>query len=253
MKKTIFVCLCFVQTLIFANEHLILPDTNINGIKPSPNVSLSDFFISANIFLLNYVVDGKVNYTGISADKISINELVNNIANADLNNADKNTRLSFYLNAYNLLVIKNVVDNLPLNKPIDVIGFFDKKTFEVAGSYMTLNALENNKLRPDPRVHFALVCAAKGCPQIMNEAFFPDKVQTQLDALTLKALNSVTFIKVDDKSKTVKISKIFDWYQDDFIKVSGSAINYINAKRTTPIPASYAVEFYEYDWSLNGK
>ncbi|MBK7568789.1 MAG: DUF547 domain-containing protein [Chitinophagales bacterium] len=252
MKKTIFLLFCFCNVVLFAKSKSETPDTNISETIVYPTETLTDFFTSANSFFNKFIIDGKVNYTAIKNDPDSLQKLINFIGKADLTGADKNTATAFYINSYNLLVIKTVIDNLPLAKPTDITGFFDTKKHAVAGSYMTLNDLENKKLRPDPRVHFVLVCAAKGCPKIINEAYTPDKVQAQLDTQTKIAINDNSFIKIDEKTKTVKISKIFDWYKDDFIKTSGSAIIYINKYRTSAIPTNYTVSFYEYDWSLNG-
>jgi hypothetical protein len=171
----------------------------------------------------------------------------------DLTDADKNTKTAFYLNAYNIIVIQSVINNLPIAKPTDVNGFFDETKHNVAGVNLTLNEIENTKLRPDARVHFALVCAAKGCPKISSEAFTPEKVESQLSSLTKKALNDNTFIKVDNAKATVQISKIFDWYGVDFVKSAGSALAYINSYRDVKIPENFKIAYYEYNWNLNGK
>jgi hypothetical protein len=230
------------------------PDTNENDPAASVTFSLDDFFTAANTFLSAYVADGKVDYAGIKSEQSSIQKLTDAIASADLSAAGQNTKIAFYLNAYNLLVIKSVVDKLPINSPLDVPGFFDTKKHNVAGEYLTLNDIENKKLRPDPRVHFALVCAARGCPKIINEAYMPSTVQDQLTRQTKKAMNDASFIKVDNTAKTVKISKIFDWYKDDFLKQPGTtALTFINQYRDVKIPADYSLGYYEYDWSLNKK
>lgn len=219
----------------------------------SPLTDLSEFFSKSNTFLSTYVANGKVDYKTLAADPTALNKLTDMIATADLSDVDKNTRTAFYINAYNILTIKSVVANMPLKSPLDVAGFFDTKQHQIAGAKLTLNEIENTKLRPDARVHFVLVCAANGCPQIINEAYMPDKIQNQLNTQTKKALSDSNFIRVDASTKTVAISQIFEWYKDDFIKDAGTVINYINKFRTTPIPADYKVTTYEYDWKLNIK
>lgn len=253
MKKTIILLCCFCNIVLFAKSKSETPDTNISEIIIYPTETLNDFFTSAHSFFNKFIIDGKVNYTAIKNDPDSLQKLINFIGKADLTGADKNTATAFYINSYNLLVIKTVIDNLPLAKPTDLTGFFDTKKHAVGGSYMTLNQLENKKLRPDPRVHFVLVCAAKGCPKIINEAYLPDKLQTQLNTQTKKALNDNSFIQVDNETKSIKVSQIFEWYKDDFIKSSGSALNFINQYRSTAIPTSYTLSYYSYDWNLNGK
>ena len=253
MKKVLFILFAFSNTLLFANIAVVVPDTNENGINYDETLSFEVFFKKTDTFLGKYIRNGNVDYTAIKAEYNSLKELVAFIANADINSKDQDTKTAFYLNAYNLLVIKSVVDNLPLKSPLDVSGFFDSKKHAVAGSYLTLNDLENKKLRSDARVHFVLVCAAKGCPKIISEAYLPETMQIQLETQTIKAINNDTFIKVDHETKTVEISQIFDWYKDDFISSSGSVINYINKYRINEIPTSYTISYSTYDWNLNGK
>lgn len=251
MKK-LFVITCSILGFTLPTQASNFPDTNENAIvEVATTATLDDFFTAANNFLVKYTTDGKVDYSGIKTEGTSIKELYETIGNTDLGNADKNTRTAFFLNAYNIIVIHSVVKNMPVAKPTDVKGFFDATKHNVAGSYLTLNDIENNKLRPDPRVHFSLVCAAKGCPKIASEAFMPSTVETQLTALTKKAMNDASFIKVDNTNKVVKISQIFDWYGADFIKSNGSALSFINSYRDSKIPDSYKVEYYTYDWNLN--
>jgi hypothetical protein len=145
---------------------------------------------------------------------------------------------------------------MPIAKPTDVTGFFDAIKFNLAGTQITLSDIENKKIRAvykDPRVHFALVCAAKSCPPIANYAFTPTNVEAKLEAITKAALNNNSFIKVDDAKKTVQFSQILDWYKDDFLAVAKNNLEYVNKYRTTAIPANYTQSFYDYNWALNIK
>jgi len=94
-----------------------------------------------------------------------------------------------------------------------------------------------------------LVCAAKGCPPIIAEAYRPETLEKQLQQQTVKAMNSSDFVKIQ-KDK-VLLSELMKWYQQDFTKEGVSLIEYINSYRKTPIPASLKVEFYNYNWELN--
>lgn len=216
----------------------------------------SGFFTKANAFFKKNVSYGGVNYPGIKAAPAELNELVAMVGSYNASAVDKNTKKAFYLNAYNILVIKNVVNHYPISKPLDVPGFFDAKKFKIAGSSMTLSAIENKVVRPtfkDARVHFALVCAAKSCPPIASYAFMPSKVNSQLEAITKKALNRKSFIKVNSEKKTVALSQILDWYKEDFLAEAPNILAYVNKYRTEKIPASYKQSFYTYNWALNVK
>lgn len=214
------------------------------------------FFTKADAFFKANVVSGGVAYASVKADPSGLNALVKDIASYPFKSVGKSTQKAFLINAYNILVIKNVVDHYPISKPMDVPGFFDKKKFNVAGMSLTLSDIENKKIRPvykDARTHFVLVCAAKSCPPIANYAFTPSKLESQLNARTKLAMNSKSFIKVDNNKKTVRISQIFEWYAADFKAEAKDFVAYINKYRTTAIPASYKSSFYTYNWALNVK
>jgi len=215
----------------------------------------SKFFVEVDAFLKKYVNEGRVNYAAIKQNSTEIKALVSVLNQFDLKNLpDANTELAFWINAYNILVIQAVVANYPIQSPMDVKGFFDTQKHIVAGELLTLNDIENKKVREkfkDARIHFALVCAARSCPPIINEAYFGDKLNVQLNARTRTNLNDPKFIRVDKTAKKAYLSEIFRWYERDFTATGKSALEYINQFRTEKIPNSYAVDYYKYDWSLN--
>ncbi len=215
------------------------------------------FFTKADAFFkANVSSSGGVYYASVKADPTALNSLVDDIASYRFSSQSNNTNKAFLINAYNILVIKNVVDHYPITKPLDVPGFFDQKKFDVGGMSLTLSDIENKKIRPvykDARTHFVLVCAAKSCPSIANYAFMPSKLETQLSVRTQEAMDNRSFIKVNDENRTVRISQIFEWYADDFKAEARNFVTYINKYRSTPIPENYKLSFYTYDWALNEK
>jgi len=216
----------------------------------------SDFFQKADGFLKKYVASGKVDYATIKANPQALNELVTLIENYKTSGKSANELKAFYLNAYNISTIHGIIKKYPIDKPTNIDGFFDKQTHQIAGKSTTLNDLENKIIRPtykDARIHFALVCAANGCPKIGNFAFMPSKVESQLEAQTKKAMNDKYFIRVDAGKKQVLYSQIFDWYKADFLAEAKSVVEFINKYRTSPIGSDYKAGTYEYDWTLNKK
>ena len=205
-------------------------------------------------FFKTHVSNESIDYAIIYANPSSLNNIVDKIGSKDVSSFTRNEKLAFYINAYNVLVIKNVIDNYPITSPLKVKGFFKSITFNVAGQQLTLNDLENNKVRQlgDARIHFALVCGAKGCPPIIAGAYLPKTLNSQLDLQTQLAVNSRSFTRVFE-NKNVQLSQIFDWYKDDFVKDGSSLIEFINQYRTNPILTSAKVSFYEYNWNLNSK
>ncbi len=215
---------------------------------------LNAFFDKADSFFSISVSDGLVEYS--SVNKVKLDELVSIIGETNLSDARGEQKKTFYINAYNILVIKQVVDNYPISSPMKVDGFFDKTKFKVAGEELTLNGIENDiirKLYSDARIHFVLVCAAMSCPPITSTAYKPLRLDVALDEQTIKALNNDNFIKVDNAKKEVQISEIFKWYNTDFLKDHEDILEYINEYRAKKIPADYKVSYYSYDWDLNQK
>ena len=222
----------------------------------APAASPSDQLAAETTALLQKHVDanGQVDYAALRRDPARLNALLKTVAGFDAAAASAADRKAFYLNAYNLLVIGEVVERYPLSSVEKVPGFFDKNLVTVAGEKMTLNALENKKVREpyqDPRIHFALVCGAKGCPTLSRTAYVGRQLDAQLTAQARRVLQDPRFIRVSDQDKTARLSQIFKWYADDFKASGKTGVAYVNQYRSQPIPATYAVEYYDYNWALN--
>lgn len=214
--------------------------------------STNDFFVKADTFFKTYVSNGRVKYEAIKKNPASLNELVEMASKIKVSKSQPKTFQSFYINAYNLAVIKGIVAKYPVKSPLHIKGFFDKTTYTIAGKPTTLNDLENKILRKnfpgEARFHFALVCAGLGCPPIIPEAYKPSALDKQLQRQTVKALNNPKFIKV--KGNKVQLSQIFEWYKEDFTR-KGSEIDYVNLFRKEKLPAKAKISYYAYDWTLN--
>ncbi|WP_106790704.1 DUF547 domain-containing protein [Aquimarina sp. Aq78] len=210
------------------------------------------FFTKADSFFKTYVSNGRIDYKTIKKDPSSLEELLRIAANVKVTTSDAKTYQAFYINAYNLAVIKGIVDKYPTKSPLDIKGFFDKTTYTLGGKKTTLNDLENKILRKnfpkEARFHFVLVCAGLGCPPIIPSAYKPSTLEDQLQRQTVKALNNPNFIKV--KGNKVRLSQIFEWYKGDFTQ-NGSEVDFVNKFRKEKIPAKAKVSYYSYDWSLN--
>jgi hypothetical protein len=217
---------------------------------------VKSFIISADNFFKKYVSNGQVAYSKIKQNSTEIETLYKEMGTLILSGHDDNSKKAFYINSYNLIAIYGVAKRYPLKSPLDVDGFFDKALHTVATEKMTLNDLELTKLlQPykDARVHFALACAAKGCPPLANFAFQPDKLDQQLTGRAALALNNKEWVRVYAEQNKVELSKIFDWYKGDFTVDGKSPLDWINQFRKAKIPISFLVGYYEYDWTLNEK
>ncbi len=214
-------------------------------------LSAQPFFEISNQFFRENVKDGLVKYDRVNMDRSVLDDLITRIGNYDLIAVSDAEKKAFYINAYNLLVIHQILNNYPSEGPLEIEGFFDAITSSVAGEKLTLNELEKERLFkafPDPRIHFVLVCAAVGCPPLADFAYLPLSIEKQLKERTIYVVNFEPFIRVN--SNTIQISKIFDWYKADFTKQKNTVIKYIDSYHSGDL-ADKQLSFYEYDWSLN--
>lgn len=209
-------------------------------------------FKDFNTFYSLYVHLGKVKYDQIQYNRDLIELLVKRIGEQSLNRQSDDFKVAFYINAYNLLTIYQIVENYPdIQSVMDIPGFFKERKFLIAGSYMTLDELEFQglfQIKKDPRYHFALVCGAQSCPLLYNQAFVPEQLDKQLDARTRVILNFEDYVNLSDGQST--LFKVMDWYRADFVATK-SLIAWINDYRDIPIAEGMPIVFAEYDWALN--
>jgi hypothetical protein len=219
--------------------------------------SFSTFFLTAqpsheafDVLLKKHVsADGKVNYKNFQADKIALDGYIKKLAdNAPQDSWSKNDKLAYWINAYNALTIKTIITNYPLSKitDLDAGKTWDVKRFTLGNKKLSLNDIENTILRPmgDARIHFAINCAAKSCPPLLNKAFTAVNVNDLLESRTKSFINSSANTL---KTNEIKLSKIFDWYGKDF----GNIVAFINKYAKTQVNATAKISFNEYDWRLN--
>src|SRR2546423_624733 len=209
-----------------------------------------------NRLLGKYVTSGGVKYAewkNNAADVQALQTVVDGIAKESVSGLDKRQQVAFYLNAYNAWILHEALGKYPTKSVKDTFfSFFTGKRITVAGQQTSFKALEDDVIRKlgEPRVHFALNCASRSCPPLNREAFSGPKLEEQFEKLAKGYVNSEPGVNSNAATKSAELSKIFDWYKDDF-KADGGAIAFINKRRSTPIPAEAKVSFQDYDWGLN--
>ncbi|OIQ23173.1 DUF547 domain-containing protein [Lacinutrix sp. MedPE-SW] len=216
--------------------------------------TIETFFKQADSFFKTYVKNGRVAYSEIKKEPSTLNEVLKTAEGITVSKTDAKNYQAFWINAYNLSVIKGLVDNYPTSSPLNDKGFFDKTKYNLAGKKVTLNSIENDLLRAqfkDARFHFVLVCGAVGCPPLINKAYLPITLEAQLQKQATLAINGDYFIKVNNKKKQVNGSKILEWYKEDFTVNGKSEIEYLNSFRTAKIPTDYKLSYFEYNWNIN--
>ncbi len=213
----------------------------------------SEFFSMADSFFKDNVKDGLVAYAELKDNPAKLDELIDMARLLSVSKDDPDEFQAFWINGYNLIVIKGIVNHYPIKSPLDIDGFFNSKKYEIGGNKITLDYIENQLLRknfPDePRFHFVLVCGALGCPPILDKAYMPSTLDRQLEDQTEKALHDPEFIRVNNGQ--VKVSQIFEWYKGDFTHDGQTLVGYINQFRTENLPEDAKVSYYKYNWTLN--
>jgi len=220
--------------------------------------------ISHNIFnelLSNYVSEvGEVNYKGFIADSVRFNEyfaLLEN--NHPTMKWSKNERLAFWINTYNAYTIRLIIRNYPVKSIKDLGGSiykvntaWDIKLINICEEIYDINNIEHQKIRDqfdEPRIHFAINCASVSCPKLFNEAFYPERLEEQLEQVTREFVNDEKKNLITAEKAT--ISKIFSWYSGDFKLGNESVSDFINKYSEVKLNSDSDVDYMDYDWSLN--
>jgi len=210
-----------------------------------------------NRLLGKYVTSGGVKYAewkANSADMQAIQSVVDGISKENVSALGKQQQLAFYINAYNAWILHEALGKYPTKSVKDALfTFFTSKRITVAGQQTSFNALEKETIRSkfsEPRVHFALNCASRSCPPLSRQAFTAGNLDGQFETLAKGYVNSERGVKYNDAAKSAELSKIFDWYKDDF-KADGGPIAFINKRRSAQIPADAKISYQDYDWGLN--
>jgi hypothetical protein len=230
---------------------------------------------------------GLVNYRELKAHRGRLDRFVDSLSTLNGKVYDtwsENERIAFWINAYNALTLKAIIDNYPIKASIfrslrfpsnsirQIAGVWDELTFNVMRSGMTLDQIEHKTLRAkfhEPRIHMALVCAAMGCPILRNVPYLAEKLDAQLNDQANRFLGNPDKFRIDRSAGTVYLSSIFKWFGQDFENQFGtteklsrfqgperSVLNFVSGylnpeDRTYLETGVFSIDYLKYDWSLN--
>lgn len=211
--------------------------------------------------LQTYVQDGLVDYAGLKSNPEDLKLYLKQTSVVTKENFDKwnkDEQLAFLINVYNAQSLALIIENYPIKSIKDIAsdtgGAWKLPIVNLFGELLTLDTLENEVIRtnhPDPRVHFALVCAALGCPDLINTPYEAKTLDTQLEKQTKTFLMDSDKNSIDTEQKILKLSPIFDWFKEDFSAKSGSVIEFVNPYYDNKANKEFKIEYTNYDWSLN--
>jgi hypothetical protein len=248
-----------------------LSEASVQAVEPAASVTAPETFDhGAFTALLQEVVDerGYVDYAALAADPASLGAYLRRLAATDPSNLSDDDRLAFWLNVYNAYTLKLIADNYPVGSIRDVVGGafiplvntpFKVEFVTVGGEVMTLDDVEHGTIREEfdePRIHFALVCAARSCPPLRAEAYVGDRLDAQLDEQARRFLHNPAKNRVPAGEDTIELSKIFSWFKGDFGGTDAALQAFLAAYfdgdvRDELARGAYVVDFLRYDWALN--
>ena len=196
---------------------------------------------------------GEVNYAGLKSETAKLNTYLELLRqNPVKSNWPKNKQLVYWINAYNAFTLKLILDNYPLKKITDLENGkpWDKVWIKLGDKSYSLNNIENDIIRPqfnEPRIHFAVNCAAKSCPPLLNRAWTVANLERSFESQTKAFVNNPKYNKISASSAS--LSKIFDWYGEDF----GDIRSFLNKYSNVKLKDKSNLDYMEYDWNLNEK
>jgi Protein of unknown function, DUF547 len=214
-----------------------------------------------NDVLQTHVRDGFVNYPEIQSDQrfaayLALLDRVNPSALPS-----ERDQLTFWINAYNACAIEGILDGYSPKPYIGWYRFFKMRTNGIGGVPLSLSDLEHEILRKqfhEPRIHFAIVCASSSCPKLPSWAYDATQLDQQLDLAARAFINDPTRNRFDRQQRTAFLSKIFDWFEDDFVMRAGSVPQFVahyvdDADLARDLAGGLLrIAYLDYDWSLNG-
>lgn len=217
-----------------------------------------------------HVRDGRVDYDAFAAAP-TFRGYLDALERADPSTLDDAERLAFWINVYNAYTIELIVRHgeresiRNINKTLGLVagkGPWSEPLVRAGGRRLTLDEVEHEIVRKqfrEPRIHFALVCAAVSCPPLRAQAYTGARLAAQLDEQTrLFVRHTPAANRVDAAARKVYVSPIFDWYRQDFggsdAAIGRFLAGYYGAGTERELLASgaFKLETTPYDWSLNG-
>ena len=238
--------------------------------------------------LKGYVKNGRVDYASLQKNRTGIDNFVkqiNSVKAEEYQSWSRDQQLTFWINSYNGWFLQIVIDRYPIrgsrllgvlypdNSVQRIAGIWDNIKTRAAGREVSLNDIEHKILRPifqEPRIHFSIVCASLGCPLLSPEPFRADVLQSQLEDAAKAFINNPSKVRWNPDGNTLELSRIFDWFADDFqtaadepwkklySKKNAGPVAFVSKYLPTDTAAALhksaaKIEYFDYDWTLNDK
>jgi hypothetical protein len=232
--------------------------TSFNPSRPLAPAEFSHQAFDAVVRI--YARNGQVNYPIIQVDR-RFTQYLDLLDRVDPNSLSREDRLAFWINAYNAYAIKGILDGYTPGTLVGRYRYFIGRDYRIGGKSVNLYDLERKILIAqfhEPRIHFAIVCASVSCPKLQSGAYEGAQLDRQLEHVAREFINDPMRNRFDREKKIAFLSKIFDWFTEDFEAQAGSLSLYVAQYVADPdlardlMATPYRIEFLDYDWSLNG-
>ncbi len=205
--------------------------------------------------------DGWVDYSSLESDESKLDVYLKSIAIAPFDELGRDEKLTLLINGYNAATLRLILDHMPLASIMDIpeADRWDAVRWNIGGHTWSLNQIEHEQIRPkftEPRIHFALVCAAVGCPPLRNEAYQADRLERQLNEQAEYVHHHSTWFQFDQENSKLQLTKLYNWYGGDFEQAAGSVTRFA-ARYSTELEQALEAEstlmpsWLPYEWKLN--
>ncbi len=198
------------------------------------------------------------------ADKVNLGRYIENLAGMTVTGLNRPEQMAYWINLYNALTVNVILDHYPVKsiRDIDISpglfsdGPWEKPLVAIEGHDVSLDDIEHRILRPiwkDPRIHYAVNCAALGCPNLIGQAFMPDKAEQILETAAREFVNHPRGVNVSYGN--IDASSIYKWFQEDFGDSEQGVLQHLSRYAEDPlldaVTKASSIKTYNYDWALN--
>jgi len=197
------------------------------------------------------------------ADKALLKQYIATLEATRVSALSRDAQMAFWINLYNAKTIDIVLDHYPVKSIRDIslgglftIGPWKQKNMTVEGRSLSLDDVEHGILRKqwkDPRIHYAVNCASIGCPNLASTPFTATTLEAMLDEGARSYVNHPRGVTV--KNGKLTISRIWQWYREDFGRTDGEIISHLATYASPALRRQLQdirdIDGYDYDWNLN--
>lgn len=198
------------------------------------------------------------------ADRAALDDYIGSLAALPIDTYNRSEQMAFWINLYNALTVRLVLDHYPIASIRDIGdgrrplsgGPWDEKLVKVDGTPVSLNDIVHRILRPiwqDPRVLYALSCAAVSCPNLQPVPYQGDQLDYQLSKAAIAYVNDPRGIHLDGDQ--LDVSSLFRWYKEDFGGTDSALIHHLMGYADPDLAMSLqkfdAISADGFDWRLN--